>query len=487
MAPEEENIHDSELDWTPQHELCGPRRRRWFCGGVAFLGMIIVIGITVSSSKNNAGSAVPSPSTGDSRPVGDDEKFTGNPDLLKLLESSLASEGISTDQLSLEDGYQYEAFMWLSQDSHLEKYDEKRKLQRFALACLYYATYSIETEYTPEPSPWKNEDLWLSDESECKWTGIQCVESTSEVHTIALEDNNLSGKLPMELSFLKQHITDLDFTNNGLYMEGDDLKVFQHLTNLKTLTLDHNFLVSTDGLPKSLAKCTNMHRLRLSYNLLGGPLDTGVLENMQKLSKYNCVHCVKSIPVAFEIRAYNFLLILNSYLTHVFLEHLEIESNFFTGSVHFLANMTSLTYVYLRRNSLTAHLSFVKEGTLTNLATLWLDNNPIAKSIPTEIGLLTNLDDFSVTNADLTGSIPTEFGHLKKLKKIWLFNNKLVGTVPTQLSKLTGLEVLALHDNALSGTMPSAVCDIIENSAFPQKALSTDCNSLKCDCCTECA
>jgi Leucine-rich repeat (LRR) protein len=166
---------------------------------------------------------------------------------------------------------------------------------------------------------------------------------------------------------------------------------------------------------------------------------------------------------------------------------LEIESNFFTGALPFLEQMTELTYVYLRRNNLSSHLNFLKGRRLTNLFSIWLDGNDITQTIPTQIGELTTLASISITNASLTGTIPTELAILPLLNRIWLYGNDLNGTVPEALANITKLEILEIQDNNITGTMPEGVCENIRKSEYENKALVVDCDEVKCnDCCTRC-
>ena len=148
--------------------------------------------------------------------------------------------------------------------------------------------------------------------------------------------------------------------------------------------------------------------------------------------------------------------------------------------------MSSLVYIYLRNNDLYGHLNFLKTGKLTNLFSLWLDNNDIGQSIPTQVAQLVNLASLSISNTTLTGTIPTELGLLPDLNRIWLYGNKLTGTIPTELGELTLLEVLDLHNNSLKGHMPSHVCQAIKASNYSKKELVADCHKVNCSCCTKC-
>ena len=120
---------------------------------------------------------------------------------------------------------------------------------------------------------------------------------------------------------------------------------------------------------------------------------------------------------------------------------------------------------------------------------LWLDNNKIPGTTPTEIGLLTELASVSMTNATLSGTIPTEMGNLVNLRRLWLYANDLTGNIPAQLDQLVDLEVLELHNNKLSGAVPQGVCANVDGSGYEFKSLTTDCvKEVTCDrtCCTEC-
>ena len=121
---------------------------------------------------------------------------------------------------------------------------------------------------------------------------------------------------------------------------------------------------------------------------------------------------------------------------------------------------------------------------------LWLDNNQVTGTLPTELGLLTSLASLSITNTTLVGTIPTEMGNLEGLRRLWLYENQLNGPIPAELDALDQLQVLELHHNQLEGAMPSGICAVVENCDYEYKSLTSDCKSkVDCstpDCCTEC-
>ena len=243
----------------------------------------------------------------------------------------MTEQGLDPKRLSIATAYQSKAMEWLLTNEDILSYDTSQKLQRFVLACFYYATNGIITLYTPKASGWLDSTGWLTDISECDWKGVQCSEK-KKVNAISLENNGLTGAIPKELIFLQDHITSLDLTTNLLYMSGPEFDVFKSLSRLETLLLDDNYLLTTDGLPLSFTTLTSLKKLRLSYNLFGGALTAKMVQSWPKLT------------------------------------HLEIESNFLEGPLPTtLGDLDQLVYLYVRRNSLVLNLDFLKPGKMVNL------------------------------------------------------------------------------------------------------------------------
>lgn len=424
--------------YMPQHDFCGPRRRLLFgVGGLVAVVVIVIISFAATGKNREAAPAYVS--------VKPDQQG-----LLGEITTALKDEGVATDQFLLAQGYQYKAFKWLTENEELASYNRTTTLQRYTLAALYYATNNVGHQYSMNPGPWINENHWLTNAPECTWHGVKC-DDHSNVKGIVLEDNNLSGKLPHDLSLIREEFYELDLSSNKVWMEAEDFDLFNRVNKLVVLHLDDNFIVSNGGPPEQLKQLTDLQEFKASYNLMSGPLDNGVLQTLRNLTL------------------------------------LEIESNFLSGALPFLGSMPSLIYIYLRDNDLRGHLNFMKtEQKLTNLFSLWLDGNDIELTIPHEVSHLTNLASFSISNATLTGTIPSHFGGLPKLNRIWLYGNKLTGTIPTELGKLK-LQVLEVQNNALNGTMPAAICSAVAQAPEEDKALVVDCSEVTCsNCCTRC-
>lgn len=366
------------------------------------------------------------------------------------------------------------ALTWVAGSKAYATYTQQDRFQRFALATFYYATYQQEHSFLENSSliapadfeegdepklvapGWSSANKWMSKENVCIWEGVSCTEN-GQVTGILLPNHYLTGKLPTELVLLKDHLETLDLSGNLIHMNADegDFDVFSHLTELHTLLMNDNYILSTSGLPAAMGKMRSLRRVNLSYNLLQGQIDGSIfgLTQLQQLS------------------------------------HLEVESNYLSGELPSeLGRLPSLIYLYIRRNLLDMRLSdLLVPGAYRNIFAMWLDNNKFSGTIPSEVGALSGLASFSISNSTLTGKIPTELGKLTDLRRLWLYGNQLTGRIPSQLGNLDKLEVLEIFDTKLMGYMPRTVCKAVESSSYQYATLSADCSLIKCDgCCTRC-
>ena len=98
-----------------------------------------------------------------------------NEDLYFAIQESMENLNIPTDDLLLIGSYRYKALEWLVDSPQVHEISHARKLQRFALGCLFYNTNQVATRLNPNPGPWTdNTDVWMSDEHECDWPGVYC-------------------------------------------------------------------------------------------------------------------------------------------------------------------------------------------------------------------------------------------------------------------------------------------------------------------------
>lgn len=315
------------------------RNNKW---SLAVLGIVVIVLIGVLSAAVGKDEAQPAVAldTEPGVPPTTVDSATLDQDVLSVLKASIESvydrHNLDKSVLQEDAGLtaQRKAMFWMAKDKNVNSEEHTEKLQRFVLAVLFYATNMVPNDYAESPQAWRKADRWMTTAHSCDWMGVICNDDKVIV-SIDLERNRLSGKLPLDLEIIGAYLESLDFTSNAIAMSGGDFNMFRNLPALKTLLMDDNYLYHDQGLPQQFHHLTNMEKLRLSYNLFEGRLESGenpVLGSMTKLT------------------------------------HLEIESNFLTGTMpSAIGNLDQLTYLYMRRNNMSYNLDFLKTGQLINL------------------------------------------------------------------------------------------------------------------------
>jgi hypothetical protein len=128
--------------------------------------------------------------------------------------------------------YQSQGLLWLEQSPLANSYSTEQIVQRYSLACLFFTSFGIANEYTDDETfEWKISQGWMSDDDECKWYGIFCVDGN--IVGIDLSNNKLSGSVPMELGLLGRSLESLDLSRNSISNKGAELAWIADLKNLK--------------------------------------------------------------------------------------------------------------------------------------------------------------------------------------------------------------------------------------------------------------
>lgn len=314
------------------------RTHKWTTGLIFLVVLLFIVVVAiVGGSSGNKTAPLSSASGAYQQPIHIDPKDI-DPKVIDSLMAKLLPvyerHGLNATVLDDSAGLtpQKKAFYWLAA-SDLSAFDHTRSVQRYAMACLYYATNAVPNPYIAKPRPWVSAYLWLSQSHVCEWKGITC-NSANKIESINMERNNLSGFIPPELGMISSTLLTLDLTSNSIYMEGSNFDVFSHLTMLTTLLLDDNYMYYDKGLPSQFKMMDRLQKLRLSYNLFSGELEkeNKVLASMTQLT------------------------------------HLEIESNFLNGTMpSVVGQLSNLVYLYMRRNEMRYNLDFLKGGKLTDL------------------------------------------------------------------------------------------------------------------------
>ena len=126
---------------------------------------------------------------------------------------------------------------------------------------------------------WTNNDNWLTDNDISTWYGVDV--SDGSVTALNLDENNLTGELPVELGNLT-NLTRLNLWGNPL--SGSIPTELGNLTNLTYLGLQKTEL--SGSVPVELSNLTNLTQLWLGENKLSGSLPQSLTE-LTKLEKFH--------------------------------------------------------------------------------------------------------------------------------------------------------------------------------------------------------
>jgi hypothetical protein len=116
-------------------------------------------------------------------------------EVLKELESLLIPVAFDNGKALREQSTpQNNALNWLANNTNLDSYSNVTKIQRYALATLFFSTSGTS---------WNEKDEWISDFDECRWYNSGSSLCThGSVETLNLWGNNLVGTIPNELALL---------------------------------------------------------------------------------------------------------------------------------------------------------------------------------------------------------------------------------------------------------------------------------------------
>ncbi|MQM00426.1 hypothetical protein Taro_033157 [Colocasia esculenta] len=270
--------------------------------------------------------------------------------------------------------------------------------------------------------------------------------SSDAFRVLWLSENKLTGNIPSELG----RLTNLQFL--GLLMNGLSGTVphsVYNLSNLNTISLYQNQLSGT--LPPDLATTLpNLEVLNVGENMFQGEIPTS-LSNASYLQEINFGNN------SFKGTIPNNLGDLK-YLTTFAAPYNQLEArehrnwDFLTS----LTNCTQLRFLSLASNHLRGELPTSIANLSADLQHLFLCGNQISGTIPTGIGNFRGLMRLCMRNNRFHGGIPPAIGKLRNLEGLSLINNQLSGEIPLELGNLTRLSYLQLDNNNLSGGIPKS-------------------------------
>lgn len=164
-------------------------------------------------------------------------------------------------------------------------------IQRWTLAVIYFSTNGdgwfqcssnpAATDLCGAEEPFVGETRFLSEEHECEWAGISCIDLC--VTEIEFEENNLVGTIPTEIGLLED-LAIWGMERGGL--EGPIPTEIGKLTNLIFLDLDFNQL--SGSLSSELLSLTSLTQLDLNNNRMTGSINgIGVFPDLEFLQLHD--------------------------------------------------------------------------------------------------------------------------------------------------------------------------------------------------------
>ena len=267
-------------------------------------------------------------------------------------------------------------------------------------------------------------------------------------------DNNLSGKIPLDLQVLPD-LSRLTLSFNKL--QSSIPTSFYVVTSLEWLELDHNQF--TGILDEStLPILTGLRTLDLSSNFFEGSLPTnfGDLRTLQILCLDNNNLSGWIEPLA-NLSNLNMLTLSNNLFND------RISNNFH--------NLRRLQDLDLSGNNIGG--SIIPDlFDLPNIRTIDLSDNLLSSTLP-GVEIPSSLTTFLAYENRLEGKIPSSFGQATSLKRLDLSSNTLTGSIPEAMWVASNLESLFLGANFYEGwsmpeniTLPNLVELSLRNSSL---------------------
>ncbi|CDY50112.1 BnaC01g43600D [Brassica napus] len=244
------------------------------------------------------------------------------------------------------------------------------------------AMLALAKSLSPPPSDWST----TSSTGYCKWSGVRCssdrvssinleekslsgglapeISSLSELKTITLQRNKLTGKIP---SFAKLASLQEIYIDSNLF-DGVEPGAFAGLTSLQILSMSDNPNLSPWSFPSELAESTSLTTIYLDNTTISGALPD-IFENFASLQNLRLSYNNITGP-------------LPSSLAKSSIQNLWINNQLsgLSGSIEVLSGMTSLSQAWLQKNHLTGDIPKVLTS-MPNLNLIDVSNNNLTGEI----------------------------------------------------------------------------------------------------------
>jgi len=279
----------------------------------------------------------------------------------------------------------------------------------------------------------------------------------SDLRTVRLDDNGLSGTIPVSSSNTRScHYTQdcklhvLTAKNNLLTGTIPQL-LFNYNPNLVTVELANNALTGT--IPSSIGRSYDVSSLTtvdLSRNQLTGSIPTGIgdgtLGGDRALVTFDVSHNSLTGTLPWGLFNQPNLNLLD--VSHNMIQTTSAKDSV-TGEPLGLDDS-------VRAGSIVASTPSSDTSYYQNLRTLRLNDNWMSYAVPEKFKHFYNVQILDVSNNNFTGSIPSAWSRLTALTELSLGANRISGQVPPALiANNGGLVILKMNDNDLVGDIPT--------------------------------
>ncbi len=351
-------------------------------------------------------------------------------------------------------------------DNYCELVTDISRTQCDALVALYNSTNG---------SGWYDHNNWLGDwdttpTTACDWEGVYCTEGEwwEEVYYIDIEENNLSGIIPAQISGLS--------SLRYLYLNGNQITTiasgaFNGLSNLQYLYLNNNQITTiASGAFNGLSR---WNTLNLSNNQIT-TIASGAFNELPELQYLYLDHNkIASITTGMfdgissvqEIRLNNNMIttIVSdafSWLSNLYYLYIN-NNNIATIASGAFNGLSNLPYLSLSYNNIATIASGAFNG-LSNCWNLFLDHNKItSETIASGVfNGFSSLEELGLDNNFITTVVSGTFNGLVSLKYLYLDNNQIVTIANGAFNGLSRLSTLNIYNNQIANIASGAFNDL---------------------------
>ncbi|XP_010488452.1 PREDICTED: receptor-like kinase TMK4 [Camelina sativa] len=268
------------------------------------------------------------------------------------------------------------------------------------------AMLALAKSFNPPPSDWST----TTSTGFCQWSGVRC--TSNRVTSISLADKSLAGVIAPEISTLSE---------------------------LKTVALQRNRL--TGKIP-SFAKLSSLQEIYIDENFFLG-VETGAFAGLTSLQILSLSDCRNITPWGFPSELVDSTSLTTIYLdsTNIFgalpdvfdsfasLQNLRLSYNNITGVLPPSLSKSSIQNLWINNQLVGMTGTIEVLSSMTSLSQAWLQKNQFSGPIP-DLSKSENLFDLQLRDNQLTGIVPPTLLSLKSLKNVTFDNNKLQGPFP---------------------------------------------------------